>query len=366
MFLYRRSLEKHFLVELLNPRLMINQKSESDIYEYRINLQPESCLFSEMSARVNKKLKELFQVQVPENAITYDTSLLYSEKAPIRCTVGEGPYRINIEMYLPVFGTDRGIRVITQHGYAGTARDWSKMAVILQRCGIGTVSMDMHQSSGDDYARMCFSAKAWADTAESLYRYLPAIHGRKRIFVGQSSGGTAALDLLARGKERHKFDAALLVAPTLVQCISPQTLLDMDSIVAEGGSRNTDVLLSWEWLSFAFEQMSHTDMNRAYQNSCRRFPGFPYRGARECIVPPPSFLDKLRSVDIPTFFVQGSDDAIDSVSIEAARSYARQNPNPYLVFQEPVENAGHQVHIENPQKIAYIIAALSTAIEREP
>jgi len=322
-----------------------------------------------IKAGVNQKLRELFGVHdqpyFKPGFTHYEAIEGGSPEIEERFKVGERVF--GAEYYLPLKERENGVWVVTQHGYGGRARDFSKLAELLKKEGVGLLSLDMHITGKDDYERMSMNIDEWANVAiEARNRLRDSLKEKgkrigKLIFVGQSSGGSSGASLLVNGKDRHPFSGAVLIGPTLTT-VHPELVESMDKIVDDVTSKEDDVMIDFGWFGPLMRQCNDEDRNFAYQAHFATLPGFPYRHAREAIaIDKEKILDRIDSIDVPTILVKGKEDNEDIASIKAVAEVLSANPNQSIHIEEEIEGAGHQAELDKPEVIARLIEKLANS-----
>ncbi len=312
-------------------------------------------------AAANEALRKLFGVPEDSQLIIpdFEPDLLYG-KSPDKLTVFQsGNREFRAEIYFPEKG-ERNVWAVAQHGYGGRARDFSKLAELLNRDGIGVFSVDMHFQGEDKFERMSMIAGEWARVAMSAKRVLnhecPPHQRSGTIFIGQSSGGTAGGQLIEL--DNQPYDGALLIGPTLVTP-DPDSVVQMDKAVEPFTRKGADFMIDWKWLGLVSNQMHDEALNKAYLSYLASTAGMPYFAARGAyVVPREQFMDWIHDVKVPTFVTRGEFDTEDTTSLEILREELLQKPNPSFTIKPLISDAGHQAHIEKPDEVAKLVREL--------
>jgi pimeloyl-ACP methyl ester carboxylesterase len=315
---------------------------------------------------VNDAMQKLFGLEkVPRlRPQDFNVHAYYTDEPSRTYMIEVGGRSFGLEIYVPEQAMNKNIWLVTQHGYGGNPSDWSRLASILKKEGIGIASLGMHVSGKDDYEMMSMRSGEWADVASQAPSVIEELQNTQLIFVGQSAGGTAGAVMLARGKKAHPYTAAVLIGPTLIPPVAPELVAKMDRNLHEIIGEQ-DVLLSWDWFTHAIHQMHDDELNRAYQAYYTTLPGYPVRAAAECLTIPAHVLNNLSAIDVPTILVKGRKDAVDEKSLPAARTALAGQHQSHIMFANEPENTGHQMHIENPEATAAIIRQLIQTMSME-
>jgi len=309
----------------------------------------------------NAELRALFEVPADAKCLTpQDASrdILYGRAPDESVEIEVGGRKFGAEFYVPQ-GEAPKVWVVAQHGYAGRARDYSKLAELLNAEGIGVVALDMHAHGKNDTERMSMRTDEWADVAAQAPELMrDKMQAEKLIFIGQSSGGSGGAGMLVEEKTHHPYDGAVLIGPTLIT-VHPELVEQMDTVVGKYTSKDGEVMIDFGWLAPLMNQMHDERLNRAYQTHFTTTPGFPYRAAREAIaIPRERIIDRLGRIDVPTIMVKGEHDHEDDVSLKIAQEELVKQSNQNIEIRPPIQGAGHQAHIEKPEVIAQLIKEL--------
>lgn len=314
-------------------------------------------------AAFNLELKALFGLIDQATIMTPDSAsrdILYGKEPDEVSEFVVREREFGVELYNANPRTDRKIAVVAQHGYGGVARDYSKLAAILNERGITVFSLDMHKQGKNDFERMSMNIDEWADVAiqTPCISQVSKLSIERFIFIGQSSGGSSGAEIAMRGRDEHKYNGALLIGPTLVTG-NPEFVRSMDAIFKKYASGYGDIMVDWQWLAPLFPQMKNPALNRAYQAHFTTTPGFPYRSAREAmVIPREELINRLSNVDIPLFMVKGDEDRVDEVSLPTASTELQEHLNPLVELLPNIYGAGHQAHIERPEEIVALVEQL--------
>ncbi len=333
-------------------------------------MSPEHQNEAFTQAAANADMKIVFRVPTDAPQIDFlkaDQENLYGAEPRSIETIEIGEKKYGVEIYLPKSETPPTTWVVTQHGYGGKARDYSKLAELLNKENIGVMALDMHTPQGttnneDKIKQMSMSVDEWANAASEIPQTVLKQHGwktKKLIFIGQSSGGSGGAGLLIKGKESHPYDGAILIGPTLITCSPDELIKQMDQVVKKYAGEQGNVMLDWKWLAPLLEQFHDPKLNRAYQAYLVTTPGFPLPAARECVaIVREKIIGQLAKIDVPTFMVKGKHDHVDEVSLKVAEETLAAQPNSNINIKPQTEDAGHQVHIEKPKAIAALVQEL--------
>lgn len=321
----------------------------------------EQILNEQIQREANKDLRKLMEASedftplTPESA---DQEMLYG-KAPDKTEALEIRERkFGAQFYMPKEGlSDKATWVICQHGYAGSARDYSKLAEILNAQGTGVISLDMHVNGKDDFEKMSMRVEEWAEAARKCPEVLRNndIEPENLIFIGQSSGGSGGAKML---EGSHEYNGAILIGPTLVTP-EPEFVQVLDATLAPYKDKCQDVMMDWRWLAPMLNQMHDEELNAAYQSHFTTTPGFPVHAARESYhIPREEILNNLDKITVPTFMVKGEFDQADKTSLGEAEKELATHENRNVEIKPDIKDAGHQAEIEKPEAIAELIKEL--------
>lgn len=305
--------------------------------------------------RLESTLKHLLNVgEKPELLESFKEEgkgLLYGKKASKETKVEVNDRDFGVEIYEPKEWANKKIWVVAMHGYAGQARDFSRLAEMVNGKNWGLLSFDMHTDGKDVFERMSMNINEWADVGLTAPKILgeQGFEYDKLIFVGQSSGGSAGAEICIRNEKKKVYDGAVLVSPTLTTVISEAEVLAIDLLMKKYLKKTKDVIALFRWLATAYDQVSNETLNKLHQGSLMTQVGMPLISARECYRISDKLLDALHKINIKTIMIRGEEDKADTKSLKAAQKVLKGNDLVEII--NDVEGASHQMHIGHPEKV---------------
>lgn len=318
--------------------------------------------------RVNRLVNEDLQTyfrgiltldELPHVSSEAHPELIWGKVPDAHEMITVGKRQFGVELYRAKQEAQRGILVVAQHGYSGRARDWSRLAEQVNVAGIDLLAVDMHASGRNKFEQMSMRIDEWAQVAtESLHSTLAQeAKAEQKFFVGQSSGGTAGAEIAIRNHSTPVFNGALLIGPTLIT-VNPDIVVEIERIVRKHAKGKRDAMIDGHWLWALTGQCQDPQRNAAYQHALSEMPGFPFNAAREAVdIPRARLIEHLDAIDIPVILVRGENDQEDRVSLGVAQEELNGKHTP-IVIGDPIPQAAHQAHIDNPEAIAALIEQL--------
>ena len=313
----------------------------------------------ETQVAANKPLAKLFEViakakEDPEPLKAFEEKgeeLLYGPEASQKTEVEVNNRKFGVEIYEPKEWADKKVWVVAMHGYAGCARDYSRLAEMINGKGWGLLSFDMHVNGKDPIEKMSMNIDEWADvglTAPEVLKKLDLEHD-KLIFVGQSSGGSSGAEICIRNEEKKVYDAAVLVSPTLTTTLPPGAVEGINLLMRQHTKKGSDIIAFFRWLSTVYKtQIVDETLNKLYKGFLSTRIGMPIKAAEECFhLPKKKLLNRLHKINIPTIMMRGEEDDLDKKSLKAAAKVLPEN-SPVQIMNG-IEGCAHQFHIGRPQ-----------------
>ena len=206
------------------------------------------------------------------------------------------------------------------HGFALSKRTWRHAIEHLEAAGHRCVAYDRLGFGQADKPRGPEHYSAEATLAEAM-RVIDAHELQRPVVVGHSGGGTLALQVALA--EPHRVDALVLVAPAVFDDGPPKPVRAAFSLPGVA-----PVLQRLTWGRAG----ALVDMTVAWR--------------------PADLADRLGDIPHPTRVITGDRDRI--IPKEHSLEVARRMPNASAVT---VENCGHMVHTERPDRFVEIVKA---------
>jgi N-formylmaleamate deformylase len=242
--------------------------------------------------------------------------------------------------------------LILLHGLTANGLCWTSLACALA----GEYDIIMPDARGHGKSSVPDYGYRYEDYANDVVGLIKALGLPNPILIGHSMGGmTAAVVASCNPKLLHGL---ILADPTF---LSPKTQREIrDSDVADQHRRILNLSLD-EVVADA--RTRHPDRSPEICELIARARLQTSMSVFDVLTPPnPDYLQLMSAIDIPILLVIGD---ISVVSPAVAAGLQRLNPR---VQVEKIQNAGHGVHYDQPERFAAVVKSflrsIDTVIER--
>lgn len=248
-----------------------------------------------------------------------------------------------------------GPPLLLLHGFTGSTITWSVLREALRdRFGLIVVDLPGHgrSSAPDDPTRYLLNR-----TADDLAHVLDVLGVERTAVLGYSMGGRAALQFALAHSERVSALILESTSPGITDPDERKRRIESDSNLAASIARDgiEHFVDMWEKLPlWASQEHTLHPVARARlraERLAQRPEGLANSllGAGAAVMSP--ITDRLGEITVPTLVIAG---ALDSKYVALGRMMGERIPDARL---EVVPDAGHAVHLEQPDAFAALVGA---------
>lgn len=252
---------------------------------------------------------------------------------------------------------NQGVPIVFLHGFTGSSQTWESTINRL-RAEHHCITMDL-PGHGKTKLSSPIRMEAFCDDLAVLFEQLQI---KQAHLVGYSMGGRAALSFAILYPERVYALTLESASPGLDSLDEQLARQTKDEALAEQiEAKGVDWFVSyWENLSlFSSQQMLPTHKRKRIKDE--RLAHYPeglassLRGMGTGVQP--SWWDKLATITIPVLLIVGE---LDSKFVAIAEQMVSRLQ---YASMQMVVNAGHTVHVEQPEKFDTIVEDFITRME---
>jgi 2-succinyl-6-hydroxy-2,4-cyclohexadiene-1-carboxylate synthase len=258
------------------------------------------------------------------------------------------------DLRLHVARRGAGPALVLIHGFTGSAGTWAELSTALEsRYSILSLDLPGHGKSSTPASPQRYALDRFAD---DLARTLDILEIERAACLGYSMGGRAALRFALRHPDRIRALVLESTSPGIADSAERAEREESDHALAQMLERQgiEDFVDYWEQLPIWKSQksLSHEARTRLRE---QRLAG-DARGLANSIRgagagADPSVMDRLFALEVPTLLIAG---ALDEKYAAASQRMKASLPHARVAI---VENAGHAVHLEQPEIFADLVAA---------
>ena len=263
------------------------------------------------------------------------------------------PEAINGDVTIFFEDEGAGTAVLLIHGHTLDRRVWDPVVPRLLDAGLRVIRPDLRghgKSTRPDFGYH------FTHHAADMEAALDAAGLEQAVVVGYSVGGGVALEMAVTMRER--LAALVLVSPVMPdRPFDPEFMDNLKAVARAIRADGVEAAMRGPWATSPLFEFSFTKpgVRERVAEITRDFPGAEYLATqRDDVKRSWKLPDRLSGIELPTRVVAGANEMPGFIAF--AEEAAVGIPGATL---ELFENCGHLVPLEEPQRLAEIIVALS-------
>ena len=246
-----------------------------------------------------------------------------------------------------------GEAVLLIHGHTMDRRIWNAMMPDLQDAGLRVIRPDLRghgRSTRPDFGYHV------SHHAADMVAVLDEWELRRVVVVGYSIGGAVALEMAVTMPDR--LAGLVLVSPVMPdRPFEPEFMENLKQVARVARSEGIVAAMTGPWAKNPLFEYSFTKpgIRDAAAAITEDFPGAEYLATqRDNVVRSWKVPDRLSEIDFPATVVAGAEEMPGFIAF--AEEAAAGIPGAAL---ELIDNCGHLVPLEEPERLAQMIVALA-------